>query len=197
MIAEAFPLHWPVGYRRSPIKKDSKFKQTMDGAQRFLREELTRLGAKNIIVSTNIPLRKDGGMYADQMHRLHPDPGVAVYFKHKERDIVMCCDQYVRVWENVYALGKAIEAIRGLERWGVSEFIERAFTGFTAIDAPQEKNWWDVLNVHRVSTPETIKDSYRKLVKEWHPDIKGEAGETMIRKLNQAYDKAKQERNFV
>lgn len=196
-MIEAFPLHWPVGYKRSTYRKDSQFRQTMDGAQRFLRSELSRLGANDIIVSTNIPIRKDGGMYADQMHKIQPDPGVAIYFKYKKRDVVMCCDQYTRVWENVYALGKGIEALRGMERWGVSDFLDRAFTGFTAIEEAKEKSWYDILEVTPDANVDTIKTKYRRLTKEWHPDIKGPAGEDMIRKLNIAYESAKRHKNFV
>lgn len=198
MNKEAFPLHWPIGYKRTQNRLWSKFKQTMDGSQKFLRNELTRLGGKEIIISTNIPLRNDGGMYSAYMNKTQDDPGVALYFKYKGRDVVMCCDQYRQVWENVYALGKGIEALRGMERWGVSEFMDRAFTGFAAIEAPREKAWYDILQVRDDSSEEVIKANYRRLCKDWHPDKNPGVLDTeeRIRELNNAYDKAKQLKNF-
>jgi hypothetical protein len=150
----------------------------MDGAQRFLRAELSRLGAKNVIVSTNIPVRNDGGMYVDWMRKKIDDPGVALYFHYKGKDVAMCCDQYETVWENIYALGKGIEALRGMERWGVSDFLERAFTGFTALPEAQgmvttKKPWFDVLGVAENSTEDEIYRAYREKAKETHPDKGG------------------------
>lgn len=198
---ENYPLQWPLGYTRTPSYKRqrSNFKQTMDGAQRFLRDELRRLGAKDLIVSTNIPIRQDGGMYAAYMGKKLEDPGVAIFFKWNKKEVTMCCDQYNTVWENTYALGKGIEAIRGMERWGVSDFIERAFTGFTAIEAPKEVKpleWYDILECRPDSTEEVIKANYRRLCKDWHPDIAGPAGEQKIRAINNAYELAKALKGF-
>lgn len=184
-MIEAFPLHWPTGYTRTKYRVRSSFKQTMDGSQRFLKEELRRLGASKLIVSTNIPVRNDGGMYAAYMNRQIDDPGVAIYFKYKGRDISMCCDKYKTVWENVYALGKGIEALRGMERWGVSDFIERAFTGFTALPPPKSETWYSVLEVDEHASVEEIKNAYRKKVQTHHPDAGG--SDAAFRQLNEAY----------
>lgn len=188
-MIEAFPLHWPIGYKRTKSKKYSPFKQTMDAAQFFLKIELKRLGASDVIVSTNIPVRKDGMMYTDYMNRNIDDPGVALYFKYNGKDVSMCCDQYNRVWENIYALGKGIEALRGMERWGVSEFLDRAFTGFKAL--PEQSNaqqWYSVLGVPPNASPDEIKDAYRKLAQIHHPDAGGSGD--MFAKLNKAYQDA-------
>ena len=109
---ETYPLQWPAGYKRhSPAERIySRFEQTMDKAQRFLRTEIARLAGTDLIVSSNIPVRRDGGLYADYMNRKLEDPGIAIYFKYNGKQISMCCDQYLRVWENIYALGKGIEA---------------------------------------------------------------------------------------
>lgn len=184
-MIEAFPLHWPTGYTRTKNRERSQFKQTMEGAQRFLREEIRRLGASRLIISTNIPLRNDGGMYASYMGKRIDDPGVAIYFKYKSKDISMCCDKYQTVWENTYALGKGIEALRGMERWGVSDFIDRAFTGFTALPPPKTETWYSVLEVPEHASVQEIKDAYRKKVKTHHPDAGGSADS--FRRLNEAY----------
>ncbi len=193
--AENYPLSWPLGYKRTAHRKKSIFKQTMDAAQRFLRDELRRMGARDIVVSSNIPIRRDGGMYSDYMNKKMEDPGVAVYFKYNTKPVVMCCDQYSSVWENVYALAKGLEALRGMERWGVSEFLDRAFTGFTAIEAPTSKEWYDVLEVTPTATIDIIKINYRRLCMDWHPD-KNNGDSSRFLEIQEAYEKAKKLFNF-
>lgn len=186
---EAFPLYWPAGYKRTTVRIGSRFKVTMDSAQRFLHLEINRLGGRELIVSTNIPVRKDGMLYADWMSKKIDDPGVAIYFKYKGKDISMCCDQYERIWENVYALGKGIEALRGMDRWGVSDFLERAFTGFTAIPETIETfNCFDILEITSKADRNEIKQAYHKKAMILHPDKGGDPAE--FNKLKVAYDQA-------
>lgn len=178
-MIDAYPLQWPIGYKRnnSDSRKRSKFITTADRSQKFLREEVRRLCGRtaepHLIISTNIPVRKDGGLYIEYMNRRIDDPGVAIYFKYKGKDISMCCDQYITVWENVYALGKGIEALRSMDRWGVSDFLERAFTGFSALPENTQvvKMWWEVLMVSQFASEEEIKTAYRSLAKKYHPDV--------------------------
>jgi len=187
-MIEAFPLYWPVGYKRTNSRTWSRFKVTMDKAQRFLRDELSRMGATGLIISTNIPVRKDGMLYADWMNKKIDDPGVAIYFKYKGKDVSMCCDQYNKIWENIYALGKGIEALRGMERWGVSDFLDRAFTGFTALPESKvtnEKTWCEILEVQPWANADQIKEAYRKKAMEVHPD-KGGTSE-MFNRVQTAY----------
>jgi len=184
---ESFPLSWPTGYRRTTRRIGSKFAQSMDKAQRFLRDEVSRLGGRNLIVSTNLRLRNDGGIYAADMNKLIDDPGVAIYFKYKGKDISMCCDQYLRVWENIYALAKGIEALRGMERWGVSDFLDRAFTGFTALpESTSTKSWSDILGVPINASADQIKEAYRRLAMVHHPDKGGDANE--FTRIKSAYE---------
>lgn len=189
---EAYPLTWPIGYQRTTNRIGSPFKQSMEKAQQFLRLEISRMGAKELIVSSNIPVRKDGLFFTDWMNRRIDDPGVAIYFKYRGKDISMCCDQYLRVWENVYALGKAIEALRGLERWGVSDFLDRAFTGFTALPPSivPEVNIWHVLGL--TGKPDTVDDvtsAYRQMARKHHPDRPG-GDKEKFQALQDAYEKA-------
>lgn len=189
MTKEAYPLCWPDGYKRTQYKIKSQFKQTMEKAQNFLRQEVSRLRATELIISTNIPVRNDGGLYADYMKRKIEDPGAAIYFKYKNKDVSLCCDRYETVWENIYALGKGIEALRGLERWGVSEFLDRVFTGFTALPPPVvTRYWWTVLGCSRTDDEEQIKFKYRLLVKQHHPDAGGNT--QRFQEIQQAYSEA-------
>jgi hypothetical protein len=178
---QAYPLQWPVGYKRTKSRTWSKFKQSPDAAQQFLRAELNRMGAVRIVVSSNIAIRNDGMMYADAMKRTKhiEDPGVAVYFDYKGKPVVLCCDTYNQVWENVYAIGKTVENLRAIDRYGVSDFLTRSFTGFAelpeTIAPPFKRPWWEVLEVDEYATEEQILNAYRNMARKTHPDAGGTA----------------------
>lgn len=174
-MIEAFPLTWPLGYKRTKDfnRKGSPFKQTPEKAQKYLHDELSKLGAKKTIVSTNVPVRKDGYFYSDMAMTNIPDPGVSVYFDYKGKDISMCADQYSTVTGNLYAIARSINAIRSMERWGVSDFMERTFAGFKAIPAEVQFNCWDVLDMKPSTNKELIKMQYKARVFAAHPDHGG------------------------
>lgn len=178
---DKFPLQWPTGYARTKNRKKSAFKTSGNNAQEGLAHEVKLMGAHSLIVSTNIHVRNDGMIYSDGLDRKIDDSGVAIYFKYKKQDIVMCCDQYLTVGENIHALAKSIEAIRGMERWGVSDFIERAFTGFTALpegriyNLPAIKAWYEILEIRENSSSDEIKNAYHQKSKTYHPDMGGSA----------------------
>lgn len=193
---EAYPLQWPAGYKKTNPQQRiwSRFKQTMDQAQRFLRSEIDRLGGKELIVSTNLRVRTDGGLYAADMNKKIDEPGVAIYFKYKGKQLSICCDQYLTVWENIYALAKGIEAIRGMERWGVSNFIERAFTGFAALPpstiVPYKKSCWQILGIENIIRNDSnIRSAYINLSKKLHPDVPGGSTQA-FQELTAAYSEA-------
>jgi DnaJ domain len=177
-MIESYPLHWPLGYKTTNghARKQSRFDQTAEKVQKYLRDELFRLGADKVVISTNVPLRKDGYFYTDMANSAIAQPGAAVYFQYKKKDVVMCCDQYLTVVDNIYAIAKSINAIRDMERWGVSDFIERTFAGFKAL--PEHTNghkWWVVMGIKENATQEEIKAAYKALSKVRHPDGGGDA----------------------
>jgi hypothetical protein len=174
-MIESCPLAWPVGYKRTKDsnRKWSKFNQTPEKAQKFLREEISRLGATGMIVSTNIPVRRDGYFYSDMAVNQIDDPGVAVYFRYNGKDLSMCADSYLTVTENLYAIAKSVEAIRAMERWGVSEFMERAFTGFKALPEEINLDCWKVLDIDRTKNVDLIRRMYKKKAFDFHPDRGG------------------------
>jgi hypothetical protein len=138
------------------------------------------------ILSTNVALRQDGLPLANQ--RRPDDPGVAVYFQYKSKPMSFACDKYYDVWENMVAIRKTIEAIRGIERWGASEMMERAFTGFTALT---DDGWWTVLGVDRSASHAAVEASYRIRRSQSHPDRGGDAAE--FDKVQRAWDQYSKE----
>lgn len=197
MTAEAFPLYWPEGWPRTPSSRresDRRFSGRTYGlgmgrVRDQLIDELRRLGARNVVLSSNVALRRDGLPYADQ--RKLDDPGVAVYFTLKGKQFVMAADRFESVPGNIRSLGLAIEAMRQLERHGGGAMMERAFSGFAALAAPGARHWADVLGIPRDAGSATIREAHRRLILENHPDAGGSserAGE-----INAARDAALRE----
>jgi hypothetical protein len=195
-MIEAFPLQWPDGWPRTPSHhrdSDNRFggsgKITVGRARDQLMGELRRLGATEIVVSSNVPVRSDGLLYADD--RRIDDPGIAVYFKFKNKRMVMARDGYQTVAGNLRSLGLAIEGLRQLERHGGSVMLERAFEGFLAITPPDwKKPWREVFGV-KADWRGDITGLFREKAKQRHSDHGG--SDALMAELNVAYESARAE----
>lgn len=193
----AFPLQWPDGWPRAKNRTSSKFGAhiSFSRARDELLMELKRMGVTNnfvntnVVLSTNVTLRQDGLPYAGQANP--HDPGVAVYFIYRGKNMVFACDTYRNVIDNMWAIRKTIEALRGMERWGASDMMERAFTGFQALPPAQSKAWWDVLGVSRSASLEQVSKAWKDLAKKYHPDRGG--SEQKMSEINRAWHEAERE----
>lgn len=174
MTVAAYPLEWPQGWPVTPRGRQgpSRFKTTFEKAQRKLHDELRMLGARNVIVSSNVAVRKDGMLYSDFARRKIDVPAVAVYFDLEGQPVVMARDAYWTPQENIMALAHTIEHMRGLTRHGGDSMLQRAFTGFAALPAPGKK-WWEVLDVPPGASLGEIEAAFRQKVKAAHPDAGG------------------------
>lgn len=187
MKTNSYPLSWPAGWPRTAAPESSRFgERTPYAALEQLKKELILLGAQDINLSSNFALGA-----------APKDKGVCVYFILKGKNYAMPCDKWNRVEDNLWALAKHIESLRGQERWGVGT-IERAFAGYVALltGSIAQKPWWKVLGVNPDASPEKIQSHYRSLAASRHPDIDGGSNELMA-ELNGAYDEAKLERGIV
>ena len=192
-MIEAYPLQWPEGWPRTPSyrrESDNRFGGragvTVGRARDQLMDELRRLGATDIVVSTNVPVKADGLLYAD--NKRLDDPGIAVYFKFKRKSLVMARDVFVSVAGNLRTLGLAVEAMRQLERHGGSFMFEKAFTSFLAIAPPDwKKPWREVFGIKADWTGD-ITALYREKARIRHPDVGG--NDTLMAELNVAYEEA-------
>lgn len=185
---QRYPLTWPDGWPRTStwLRGPSPFKVSPDKAYRELVQELDRLGARNIIISSNLKLRQDGFPYANQPR--HDDEGIAVYFTRKGKDMVLACDKFAKREANMRAITKTIDAIRGIERWGSSDLMERAFTGFAQLGHDSTRKWWDVLGVASDAPWPEIEAIYLRRRSATHPDRGGDAAE--FHAVQGAYEQA-------
>lgn len=191
----AYPLTYPIGWARTPKSqiKRSRFgtwrnPPTVWQAIQALNHELRLLGAREVIISTNLKLRNDGLPASSQ--REPDDAGAAVYFQLNKKPRVLACDRWKSVGENLYAVAKHIEALRGQERWGVGT-LDQAFTGYAALPETTGEHWTSVLGLTLNASRDEVHAKYRKLVMERnaHPDLdNGKRDE--FEKLTRARDEA-------
>lgn len=189
--AEAYPLYWPEGWQRTPGPRrvEAPYTVTFDKARRDLHNELRLLGARHVVLSTNIPLRKDGQPYAGW--REPEDPGVAVYWTLKGKPQVMACDKWNKVRYNMRAVGLAVSALRQLNRTGASEILERAFQGFNALPSQGGEEHWRATLGFEPNQPVTramLQKRFRELARQHHPDQGG--SDEQFLKLHRAFEKA-------
>lgn len=212
----AYPLAWPPTWKRtaSHLREDARFFSSIIGEYRRNSEgsgyfpryrkersmkdttdgiiaELDRLGGSSVVISTNVELKTNGLPHSNR--KIPEDPGAAVYFKFSGKPVVLACDKWKRVEDNLWAIAKDIEAQRGRARWGVGN-LEQAFAGYLRLAAPGESGaapWYVVFAVPADATFETTKAAYLAKAKISHPDVPGGSGEAM-RMLNTAWDQARQ-----
>lgn len=191
-MIDAYPLQWPTGWPRSKYQERARFDTTFATARNKLMRELALLGASDIIISSNIELRRDGLPYANQ--RQPEDTGIAVYFKLNGENQCVPCDKWTRTEDNLQAIRKTIEALRGLERWGAKEMVAAAFRGFKALPESiimgeyTARAWWEVLQVSQDASAEVIRAAYKSLLHTKHPDKGGSQWE--FEELQKAYREA-------
>ncbi|TPG08281.1 J domain-containing protein [Rhodanobacter glycinis] len=178
MTIPAYPLTWPDGWGRlkSFQRKRATFTRnkrelTISDAVTRVREELGRMSIRDddLVVSTNLELRMDGWPKSGQ--REPADPGAAVYWRDKAKNTrCMAIDRYDRVADNLAAIAATLDAMRAIERHGGAEILNRAFTGFTAIEHEVKTQWHETLQVAAHASTNDVRLSYRRLRSAFHPD---------------------------
>ena len=173
------PLKWPEGWKRAKSRQAARFDVSFDKAVRELEWEIERLGGKYPNITHN------------KWHRgKEPeDPGVAVYFEVKGKQRVFACDRWYNVRDNIRAIQKTIEALRGIERWGASEMMDRAFAAFEALPPPS----WKVdlgFTYDAVLTWPDVERRHRELAKKYHSDT-GNGSDAVMARINAARDAAR------
>lgn len=209
MARDPYPLQWPDGWQRTPARdrQPSRFGGRgtlgLGTARDNLLDELRLLGAANIVITTDLPTRRDGLPYADGRAT---DPGVAVWFAmvivgQRVVERVFACDKWYSHAENMRAIALSIGAMRGLERWGAGDVVQRAFSGFAVLPpgvplGPAKRPWREVLGVDSSELTSkqlltVVKYAYRRLIKDHHPDAGG--SHELAAEINAALAEAERE----
>jgi len=188
------PLAWPVGWARTPAaeRQRSQFSYgrsrasrahgaSLPSAAQRLREELERLGAEGTIrIATNLRVRLDGQLHANQTEVQPDDPGIAVYFDLDGESQVIPCDRWDRVGDNLHAVALSVAALRGLDRWGTPSIVKASFRGFKALppasgptSVDQAMREIETLSGVPIANDEDLRRAVRAAASKWHPDRSG------------------------
>ena len=163
-----YPMQWLPQQLRTKRPARARFgKHSLSSAGYIIENELRLLGAKNCIISTNLQTKLSGGFYANQKVE---DAGIVIYFDLKGTGKAMACDKWDKPEDNLWALNLSISAIRGLERWGGSEFLDGLFTGFKALPSPENSVVMSQRYFSDITNLEHLGLKFKRLAKELHPD---------------------------
>jgi hypothetical protein len=149
------------------------------GVKRNLEFQLDLMNASNVVLTTNIELRRDGRPYANQ--RIS-DTGVAVYFTRKGCEQAIACDKWDSVRDNLHAVAKTIEALRGSDRWdrgdgrcSIPGFHDHPGISERRHSGPAKATWYEVLGVSADAPCEVIDAAGKAMRRKTHPDAGGSA----------------------
>lgn len=193
------PLDWPDAWPRTENRiVAGRFKTSFENTQKRVAHELRQMMARDVIISTNLKVRVRGPGFKGGDMRVD-DPGVAVYFTRGENDkkYVFACDKFFHIQDNMNAIAHTIQALRGIERWGASDMMERAFSGFKALPETAGASWRDVIlrangvPVDAKVSLSEVQQMYRARLKVVHPDYGGSA--EALQELCQAWEVARWE----
>lgn len=203
MARSPYPLQWPDGWKRTTWRETPRFQGQFARDRDSVIHQLKRMGCSNIVVTSDLPTRNDGLPYANATCT---DPGIAVWWVKKGREQVIACDRWRTVSFNMRAIDLSIEAMRGIDRWGTSNMVERAFAGFAALPPgsdgtlppqPAKRSWREVLGVPAVAGLTNTdllaiaKARHREAIKLAHPDAGGDVA--VAAELNAALAEAESE----
>lgn len=173
---------WPGEETRnrthSPFR--SRFTETLD----LLDRELHKLSARNVVIQVDLPrskIRQDGAPRADA--RLST-PRVILSFRSRGNPMQFPCDKFNDWHDNVRAIALALEALRKVDRYGVTQRGEQ-YRGWQTLPAPavegfrsREAAWQFIAKLIGVSGPVPprydLPAHLRVAQQKTHPDTGGD-----------------------
>lgn len=175
---------WPKQPTRNRQRSrfDSKHRDTME----LLDRELSHLNARNIVIEADCDsseIRRDGMLRSDAKLR---GPGIVVRFESKKESLCFPCDTFTDWQDNLRAIAKALEALRMVDRYGVTSSGEQ-YRGWTALPdksqesifkSPEDAAAWIAAKIDVGLPPLPWSDGHKQFVrtsaiKLCHPDRNG------------------------
>lgn len=191
-MAFANPLNWPAGWPRNNDPDWPTFKASSQTTMTDLEKVLDALECINPVITTNQPLRLDGGLRTAQ-GTAPEDTGVALYFTRHNEELCIPCDKFTTTYANLRAIGLTLEYIRRMERYGTSEMVNAAFRGFKALPESiimgpgQSQAWYEVLQVSQDADAEIVRAAWRRLIARYHPDNQETGSPLKFDQVQKAY----------
>jgi len=135
MDARFSPQPWTRPATPKTQRKHGNFRTSYTRTLEKLQYELEKIGATEILFECSFhanQIRLDGWPKANQSPEYN---GIAVSFNHPEVGRVeYVTDRYFLWQDNLHAIALTLEALRGVERWGVVASGQQ-YTGFKAIES--------------------------------------------------------------
>jgi hypothetical protein len=179
---------WP-GVRTTGGRRDATFRATYLQTLDLLEHELSKLRAKEIIIQveglTSDDVRNDGRPRAAGWKNGYGGPSVIVSFESPKGAISMPCDKFRDWQDNLRAIAKSLEALRMVDRYGVTRGNEQ-YRGWAKLEAPKNGKMTRaeaiafLASLHRTPSPDIARldtESLRSICRtakiENHPDRGG------------------------
>jgi hypothetical protein len=167
---------WPGEKRKPGTHVRAQFRATYAKTMDLLEHELNQLKAKNITIEAYFErskIRNDGWPHSGAAPR---EPGVIVSFTGKSGELSFPCDTYQSWQHNLHAIALALEALRAVDRYGVTHRAEQ-YKGWAKLPpAPEEMAAADAtrfLLLHsgiEPKDPNSLKAAWQAAAQKLHPD---------------------------
>ncbi len=209
-----YPLTWPANFPRTANRKADSFAmkgdrggmQSLTTHQAYMRvfkeaaaftrpKQVWRIFPDTLVVSSNLRVRRSDHM-PESTQKAPLDPGVAVYFELDKQPYCLPCDKWDSVAGNLAAVAAHLNAIRGIERWGVGD-LRAQFAGYQALPDPDRIIWRDVFGYDKHAPPpsaQELANQFKLLRSKQHPDKGGNAQE--FDRVMKAYELACKELGY-
>jgi hypothetical protein len=173
-IAPLSDLRPPCAYNRS------QFSASFSTTVAELTDELRHMQAKNVIIELDLDekqIRLDGMPRADA--RIG-SPAVVISFQSKHGDLRYATGEFDRWQDNVRAIARSLNALRAVDRYGVSKRGEQ-YRGWKALPPSSDP-------ADNIATPEQARKfldehggSFEQAAKRLHPDVPETGDEALFR----------------
>ena len=188
---------WPGEKTKS--RKKSQFSASWSATLDKLESELKHLRAKDIVIQagvTSAEIRNDGMLRSTAKPSW---PGVILSFSSKHGELSYPCDTYTDWQSNVRAIALALEALRTVDRYGVTRRAEQ-YQGWAKLPGPNNPDQNPTTFEHAVNlflrvaggnkeeilrNRDYMEQVYRRACAATHPDHYPEHAE-MFRRIQTA-----------
>lgn len=167
---------WPGEKRKYYSRPDAPFRVTYDKTLTLLERELRHLRATRIVIQGYFradQIRNDGWPRSSARPS---EPGVILGFSGKSGDLSYPCDTYKKYEDNIRAIALSLEALRTVDRYGVTRNNEQ-YKGWAKLPpAPEVMKYEDAVHFIALhsgiipSTQDRLKDAFRAAARKLHPD---------------------------